>query len=87
VAEAWGKRIIHCIYCHGTETAGAPFALLLTHPNAKMNPFVAESWFKLWPSLKHSEVYILTHGMDVESADGLRDSGLEKFMPLIKTKG
>ncbi|MAS45211.1 MAG: pyridine nucleotide-disulfide oxidoreductase [Rhodobacteraceae bacterium] len=34
VAEAWGRRVLHCPYCHGYEVKGAPLAVLALHPTA-----------------------------------------------------
>ena len=87
VKEQWGKKIIHCIFCHGTETANAPFAFLLTRENASMNPKLVESMLKLWRSLNHTEKYILTHGMDVETEQGRKDAGLEDRYDLLKRLG
>ncbi|WWC58543.1 uncharacterized protein I303_101086 [Kwoniella dejecticola CBS 10117] len=87
VKEQWGKKIIHCIFCHGTETANAPFAFLLTKANAPMNPKLVESMLKLWRSLNHTDKYILTHGMDFETEQGRKDAGLEEKYDLIKKLG
>lgn len=71
------------MFCHGTETHSAPFAFLLTRANARMNPMLAESMLKLWRGMEHTRVYILTHGMTPEDPE----SGLEKVLPAIKSKG
>ncbi|WWC86156.1 uncharacterized protein L201_001029 [Kwoniella dendrophila CBS 6074] len=87
VQEQWGKRIIHCIFCHGTETANAPFGFLLTKNNSQMNPKLVESMLKLWRSLDHTDKYILTNGMDVETEQGRKDAGLEEKYDLVKKLG
>ncbi|WVQ85430.1 hypothetical protein IAT38_007595 [Cryptococcus sp. DSM 104549] len=87
LAETWGKRAIHCIFCHGTETANKPFAFLYTKANARMNPGLAGTMLKLWPGLNHTESYILTHGLDVETPEGRRDAGLEAVWDAVQKKG
>jgi thioredoxin reductase len=84
--EAWGTRAIHCIFCHGTETHDQPFAYLLT-PNNPFNQHMVPSFLKLWYTLNHSERYILTHGADIETTEGLKASGLADHIDLLKTKG
>lgn len=32
LAEAWGRRVLHCPYCHGYEVKGMALAVLATHP-------------------------------------------------------
>ncbi|WRT64059.1 uncharacterized protein IL334_000987 [Kwoniella shivajii] len=87
VTEQWGKRIIHCIFCHGTETANLPFAFLFTKSNSYMNARLVDTMLKLWRSLKHTDRYILTDGMDVETEQGRKDAGLEEQYDLIKKLG
>lgn len=82
--EAWGKRIIHCVYCHGTETAHQPFGFLLSAANKALNPKLASSIFKQWRTLEHTKTYILTNGMDTSTADGLDASGLGAFHAYIQ---
>lgn len=82
--EAWGRRAIHCIFCHGTETRGQSFGFLLTRANANFNPMIAAGAFKLWATLAHTKVYFLTQGMDVSLPEDLAASGLEKLMPVIR---
>lgn len=86
IQEAWGKRVIHCIFCHGTETHDQPFAYLFS-PNQPFNAHAAPTLFKLWYSLNHTERYVLTHGADVETPEGLKASGLEPVIGLLKAKG
>ncbi|ODN77530.1 hypothetical protein L202_04703 [Cryptococcus amylolentus CBS 6039] len=87
IADQWGKRAIHCIFCHGTETANKPFAFLFTAPNAWINPGLAGTMLKLWPSLKHDPVYVLTHGQDVNTAEGRKGAGLEAYWDIVQKKG
>lgn len=83
--KAWGKRAIHCIFCHGTETHDQPFAYLFT-PNNPFNQHAATSLIKLWYSLNHTERYILTHGADIDTPEGLKASGLESIIDLLRAK-
>lgn len=32
LAPAWGRRVLHCPYCHGYEVKGEPLAVLAVHP-------------------------------------------------------
>ena len=63
IQEAWGKRLIHCIFCHGTETANQEFGFLLgIGTNASFNPMMVKGIFTMWHSLQHTKTYILTNG-------------------------
>lgn len=48
---------------------------------------MAPSFLKLWYTLNHSERYILTHGADIETPEGLKASGLGDVIDLLKAKG
>ncbi|OCF32787.1 hypothetical protein I316_05423 [Kwoniella heveanensis BCC8398] len=89
LAEQWGKRAIHCIFCHGTETREQPFAFLVTEKNKAFNPMMISSIFKLWRPLNHTKSYIFTHGLDVEdpAGQGRKDAGLEKDYDLVRSLG
>ncbi|WVF70879.1 hypothetical protein IAT40_005673 [Kwoniella sp. CBS 6097] len=89
LAEQWGKRAIHCIFCHGTETREQPFAFLYTEGNKAFNPMLVSSMLKLWRPLKHTKSYILTHGLDVKdpAGQGRKDAGLVKEYDLVKALG
>ncbi|OXG89912.1 thioredoxin reductase GliT [Cryptococcus neoformans A2-102-5] len=87
VSEQWGKRIIHCIFCHGTETANQPFAFVFTPNNVKLNPLLVAGMLKLWGAMDHQPVYILTHGSDVSTEEGRREAGLETYWEVIQNKG
>jgi hypothetical protein len=45
------------------------------------------SFLKLWYTLNHSERYILTHGADIETPEGLKASGLADYIDLLRAKG
>ncbi|MDP2121936.1 MAG: NAD(P)/FAD-dependent oxidoreductase [Hoeflea sp.] len=32
LTDAWGRRVLHCPYCHGYEVKGGSLAVLATHP-------------------------------------------------------
>jgi len=48
---------------------------------------MAPSLLKLWYTLNHSERYILTHGADIETPEGLEASGLGGVIHILKAKG
>lgn len=84
--EAWGARAIHCIFCHGTETANMSFAFLF-NPGNPYNAGVAGAVFKFWHGLNHGpERYILTHGADVDTEEGLKATGLGAIISLLRAK-
>ncbi|WVQ97245.1 hypothetical protein IAU59_004356 [Kwoniella sp. CBS 9459] len=89
LAEQWGKRAIHCIFCHGTETREQPFAFLFTERNKAFNSMMVGGMLKLWRPLKHTKSYILTNGLDVEdpAGQGRKDAGLEKEYDLVRSLG
>ncbi|WVQ75592.1 hypothetical protein IAR50_005220 [Cryptococcus sp. DSM 104548] len=87
IADQWGKRAIHCIFCHGTETANKPFAFLFTPSNAWINPGLVGTMLKMWPSLRQDPVYVLTHGLDVNTVEGRKGAGLEAYWDVVQKKG
>lgn len=87
VAEAWGTKALHCIFCHGTETRFSPFAFLLNAKNPRLNPMVVGASLSLWPSLHHPATYYLTDGLDIADESQLVESGLQPNLNIIKTKG
>ncbi|KAK8865846.1 hypothetical protein IAR55_000994 [Kwoniella newhampshirensis] len=87
MAEQWGRRVIHCIFCHGTETAKHPFAFLYTKANAPMNAKMVEKMLTMWTGLDHEPRYILANGIDVDTEEGRKDAGFEKYHDLVQQKG
>ena len=45
-----------------------------------------ESMMKLWSSLGHPAVYLLTHGSDPSTPDGLTNSGLTNHLEMVKKR-
>jgi thioredoxin reductase len=43
-AEAWGKTVIHCPYCHGYEVAGRRWGLLYSSPLSLHAPALYGDW-------------------------------------------
>lgn len=76
LSDIWGKQAIHCVYCHGTETAGKGVALLLTKSTA-INGMLLGSFFKKWYNLQNKPVYVLTNGLEVSIANGMSDAVLK----------
>lgn len=44
LAEEWGRRVIHCPYCHGYEFGDGPFGVLATEPEATMKAQLVADW-------------------------------------------
>lgn len=44
LAEEWGRRVIHCPYCHGYEFGDGPFGVLATEPEAIMKAQLVADW-------------------------------------------
>ena len=44
LAEEWGRRVIHCPYCHGYEFGDGPFGVLATEPEAVMKAQLVADW-------------------------------------------
>ncbi|WWD17969.1 hypothetical protein CI109_102414 [Kwoniella shandongensis] len=87
VAEQWGHRIIHCVYCHGTETAKKPVAFLYDKPNAALNSMIVEKMLYFWPGLENDPRYVLTNGVDLDTEEGRKAAGLEKYYSVMVKKG
>lgn len=87
VAEAWGTKALHCIFCHGTETRFSPFAFLLNAKSTRLNPMIVGASLSLWPSLRHPATYYLTDGLDIAEETQLAETGLQSDLDVIKRKG
>ena len=44
LAEEWGRRVIHCPYCHGYEFGAGPFGVLATESEAIMKAQLVSDW-------------------------------------------
>ncbi|SMH57904.1 NAD(P)/FAD-dependent oxidoreductase [Mesorhizobium australicum] len=44
LAGEWGRRVIHCPYCHGYEFGDGPFGVLATEPMAFMKALLVSDW-------------------------------------------
>jgi thioredoxin reductase len=44
VAEQWGRRVLHCPYCHGWEVRDRPVAILTTSPMAAHQALLWRQW-------------------------------------------
>lgn len=44
LADEWGRRVIHCPYCHGYEFGDGPFGVLATEPEAIMKAQLVADW-------------------------------------------
>lgn len=44
LAEEWGRRVVHCPYCHGYEFGEGPFGVLATEPEAVMKAQLVSDW-------------------------------------------
>jgi thioredoxin reductase len=44
LVEEWGRRVIHCPYCHGYEFGDGPFGVLATEPEAVMKAQLVADW-------------------------------------------
>ncbi len=44
LAAEWGRRVIHCPYCHGYEFGEGPFGVLATEPMAVMKALLVSDW-------------------------------------------
>ncbi|MGF1621407.1 MAG: NAD(P)/FAD-dependent oxidoreductase [Rhodomicrobiaceae bacterium] len=57
LADAWGRRVLHCPYCHGYEVKGEQLAVLAVHPmSAHQALMLRADWSE--------RVTLITGGMD-----------------------
>jgi hypothetical protein len=64
----WGKSVVHCVFCHGTETKGQPIALLM---NPALGPAGAHGlmmFFTKFTNLNNDPVTIIANGVFGEGA-------------------
>ncbi|EAQ02138.1 hypothetical protein OB2597_20976 [Pseudooceanicola batsensis HTCC2597] len=67
LAEAWGRTVLHCPYCHGYEVKGRPLAVRASGPMAvHQAQMLRADW--------SDDVTLLTNG--VEGVDALASAGI-----------
>jgi thioredoxin reductase len=44
LAAEWGRRVVHCPYCHGYEFGDGPFGVLATSPMAIHHAMLVPDW-------------------------------------------
>lgn len=70
LAEAWGRQVLHCPYCHGYEVKGQPLAVLATHPmSAHQALMLRADW--------SDDVTLITGGMEILDEKALGSAGVE----------
>ncbi|MGI3169927.1 NAD(P)/FAD-dependent oxidoreductase [Pseudooceanicola sp. C21-150M6] len=77
LAEAWGRTVLHCPYCHGYEVKGRPLAVLATGPMAAHQAHMLRAdWSE--------DITMLVNGVDGLDQRALAASGIrvESRMPL-----
>ncbi|KAL1407711.1 hypothetical protein Q8F55_007144 [Vanrija albida] len=89
LAAQWGRRALHCIFCHGTETAHAPMGFLLTPPaEGKVpNAVIVGMILSVWAGIPYPRKVIFTHGMDVATAEGAAAAGVAGYEEVLKLRG
>lgn len=89
--DIWGKSVIHCVFCHGTETKGSPIAILLNPASGPMGNGAAISMFiQKFRNLHNKPVTILANGVfgDATEPSVTPKSGISQdLLDLIKSKG
>ncbi|WP_394689498.1 NAD(P)/FAD-dependent oxidoreductase [Hoeflea sp.] len=69
LTEAWGKRVLHCPYCHGYEVKGGSLAVLAVHPmSAHQALMLRADWSE--------RVTLLTAGMEGIDQETLKQAGM-----------
>jgi thioredoxin reductase len=67
-AEAWGRGLLHCPYCHGHEVRGRPLAVLGTHPmSAQQAAMLRADWSEDVTLLASAGAAVDLHGLDPEA--------------------
>ena len=66
-AETWGRRLLHCPYCHGFEVRDRPLAVLAVHPmSAHQAQLLRADW--------SDDVTLLTGAVDGVACDAIGDA-------------
>lgn len=69
LGDGWGKRVLHCPYCHGYEVRGEPLAVLAVHPlSAHQALMLRADW--------STSITFFTGGMDGFDFDALERAGV-----------
>jgi len=69
LADAWGRTVLHCPYCHGYEVKGRPLAVLATGPMAAHQAHMLRAdWSE--------DVTVLVNGVDGLDQRALSASGV-----------
>ena len=69
LAEAWGRTVLHCPYCHGYEVKGQPLAVLATGPMAAHQAHMLRADWS-------ADVTVLVNGIADLDANGLAAAGI-----------
>jgi len=59
----WGRAVVHCVFCHGTETKNQPIAVLLDPSVGKMNGFILSMFMQKFKNLHNTPVTIIANGL------------------------
>ncbi|WOO84817.1 Thioredoxin reductase sirT [Vanrija pseudolonga] len=89
LAAQWGRRALHCIFCHGTETANARMGFLLTPPaEGKVpNAVIVGMILSVWAAIPYPAKYLFTHGMDTSTEQGAKDAGIWGLEDVLSMRG
>ncbi|KGF67696.1 pyridine nucleotide-disulfide oxidoreductase [Hoeflea sp. BAL378] len=69
LAAAWGRRVLHCPYCHGYEVKGGSLVVLASHPmSAHQALMLRADWSE--------RVTLLTAGMEGFDREALEQAGV-----------
>ncbi|MBU4531958.1 MAG: NAD(P)/FAD-dependent oxidoreductase [Hoeflea sp.] len=69
LTDAWGKRVLHCPYCHGYEVKGGSLVVLAVHPmSAHQALMLRADWSR--------QVTLLTAGMEGVDHEALEQAGV-----------
>jgi len=69
LTDAWGRRVLHCPYCHGYEMKGGSLAVLAVHPmSAHQALMLRADWSK--------QVTLITAGMEEFDWEALEQAGV-----------
>ncbi|SEN78814.1 Thioredoxin reductase [Loktanella fryxellensis] len=70
ITQAWGRRVLHCPYCHGYEVKGQPLAVLAVHPMSGHQAMLLRADWS-------DDVTLFSSGMEGLHTDALTAAGVK----------
>jgi thioredoxin reductase len=87
----WGRSVVHCVFCHGTETRGKAISILLDPTVGALGGHTILMFVQKFTNIHNDPVTIIANGVFGEGATEAKvvpELGItEDILKLVKHKG